>query len=49
MSRPDPIPRVAVDFAPPVRVRRRRPVVALVLVVLMLIFLLVAVTQLLLR
>ncbi len=49
MSRPDRIPRVAVDFAPQVRVRRRRPVVALVLVVLMLIFLLVAVTQLLLR
>lgn len=49
MSRPDRGPEVAVDFAPPRKASRARPLAALVVVVLIVGAAAVAVTQLLLR
>jgi len=49
VSRPDHAPEVAVDFAPPPRPNRTRPLIALVVVVLIVGAMTVAATQLLLR
>ena len=49
MSRPDRVPRVAVDFAPPGPKAGLQPVFVLVIVIAILAGLLIAVTQLLLR
>ncbi|HVH64752.1 MAG TPA: hypothetical protein VM674_01860 [Candidatus Acidoferrum sp.] len=49
MSRPDDAPRVGVDFSPPRRANRTRPVLAVVVAVVLIAAAALAVTQLLLR